>query len=87
MRILSFILIVLGIYMLIFAVHDQVSGCTTMPLVFGPTDAQHSYLFRKLVFQDKNPDLFHHFMLGHWICAFVVEIAGWILLLRTLDKV
>lgn len=80
MRILSYILIVLGIYLFASALYQEYHGRTFKPLALQlkatGMSANRGYLYSIPVLRDQNPELFHQFMLTHWIYAAVAEIVG-----------
>jgi hypothetical protein len=84
MRVLSSILIALGIYLLASAGYDEYRGSTTKPATFGGRHHYNTaYLYRLHVLRANNPELFHQFMVSHWVYASIIEVAGCILFLRT----
>jgi len=86
-RILSLILIVLGLYLLGSAWHAEYCGITTLPetLAHGARGGYSNsrYLYRRLVYRQYDPERFRQYMLTHWLYASVIEVAGWMLYLRT----
>jgi hypothetical protein len=84
MRVLPYILIVLGIYLLVRAGYQEFRGSTTRPMMYLPFSKRsllehrhnNAYLFSIRVFKINNPKLFREFMETHWIYAILVEIAG-----------
>ena len=80
MRALSVILIVLGIYLFASAIYQEYHGRTFKPwalqLKATGMGANRGYLYSIPVLRDQNPELFHHFMMTHWIYAAVVEVVG-----------
>jgi hypothetical protein len=90
MRVLSYILIGIGIYLLVSAGYDEFRGITTKPLPFRVQQYYHyGYLYSLPVSRGNhpkllnNPKLFREFMMTHWIYAFLVEAAGCILFVIT----
>ena len=87
MRALSFILIVLGLYLLGSVYYDEYRGSTFMPatLFGGKTGPRFSrqYLYSIPVRKEQNPELFRRFMVRHWIYAGIVEVAGCILYMKS----
>ena len=86
-RLLSLILIVLGLYLLASSWHDEYRGITTLPemLAHGARGGYSNsrYLYRRLVYRQYDPERFRQYMLTHWLYASVIEVAGWMLYLRT----
>jgi len=85
--ILSYILILLGIYLLAAAGYDEFQGITTKPVSLLPhkglqRGTGQAYLYRIHVHQDQDPQLFRQFMTGHWLWAVGLEGIGWILYIR-----
>jgi hypothetical protein len=86
LRILAFILITLGTYLLACDIHDEYRGLTTKPV--GPWGSRspgrynHSYLYSVPVSRENNPELFREFMMVHWAYAWVIAASGCILCLR-----
>jgi hypothetical protein len=83
--ILSYALILLGIYLLVAAGRDEFRGITTKPVT--PIGEHrrgmgHAYLYRIPVRREQNPQLFRQFMTGHWLWAVGIEGFGWILFIR-----
>jgi hypothetical protein len=80
MRAVSYILILLGLYLLATTGYDQFRGITHKP--FGPvgtaqgTNHNARYLTAIPVHQDQNATLFHQFIVVHWIYAALIEGAG-----------
>jgi hypothetical protein len=87
MRVLSFILIALGLYLLGSAYYDEYRGSTFKPAALrggraGPS-FNRGYLYSIPVSREQNPELFRRFMVKHWIYAVVVEAAGCILYMKS----
>lgn len=86
MRALSYILIALGFYLLASAFYDEYRGITTKPAIFPPKatsrNASRGYLFSIPVHREQNPELFHQFMVTHWIYAVTVEAGICLLYLK-----
>jgi hypothetical protein len=84
--IFSYVLIVLGIYLLAAAGYDEFRGITRRPILLTDFHRRgtmgHAYLHRVPVRRQQNPELFRQFMMGHWIWAVGIEGVGWILCLR-----
>jgi hypothetical protein len=81
--VLSYVLIVLGIYLLAAAGYDEYRGATTRPATFHRRGMlRTSYVNHILVHRIQNPDLFHKFMIVHWIWAVGIEGIGWVLYIR-----
>ena len=83
--ILSYILILLGLYLLLASGYDEFRGITTKPhTLIGESHrgTGHAYLYRIQVHREQNPQLFRRFMIGHWLWAVGIEGIGWILYLR-----
>ena len=90
MRIVPFILIVLGIYLLVAAGYDEYRGATTRPftLMGGHRHGMgQAYLYRFMIHREQNPGLFREFMIGHWIWAAGIEGVGWFLFLKNKGSV
>lgn len=93
MRILSCILIILGIYLLAHAGYDELRGVTRLPVIFqlARTPGTYSYYgsfdrgypYSIPVHREQNPERFTQFMAGHWICAVVIEFIGCVLYFRS----
>ena len=82
---LSYVLIVLGIYLLAAAGYDDYRGITKSPVLltdFHRRGMGHAYLYRIPVRREQNSELFRQFMTVHWIWAVGIEGVGWILYLR-----
>ncbi len=78
--IFSYVLILLGIYLLAIAGYDEWRGVTHKPYVLeGGRRYNQGYLYRIPVQREQNPELFRQFMTGHWIWAIGIEGVGWIL--------
>lgn len=80
--ILSYFLILLGIYLLAAAGYDEFRGITTKPVSLLGEHRHgmgHAYLYRIPVHREQDPELFRQYMTGHWIWAVGIEGAGWIL--------
>jgi hypothetical protein len=83
-RAFSYILMILGIYLLIDAGCQEFRGVTVRPLKYLPfsrraiLDHRHHgyYLFRVRVFKRNNPELFREFMDTHWLYAVLIEVWG-----------
>jgi hypothetical protein len=81
--IFSYILILLGIYLLVATSYDELRGITTKPLTPGHNRGLgHAYLYRIPVRREQNPELFRQFITGHWIWAVGIEGVGLILYIR-----
>jgi hypothetical protein len=81
--ILTYVLIVFGIYLLAAASYDEYRGATTKPVSFHRRGMlRGSYVNDILVRRTQNPELFGQFMLVHWIWAVGIEGVGWILYIR-----
>ena len=79
----SYILILLGIYLFLAAGYDEFRGVTHKPYAPIPRRRYNrAYLYRIPVHREQNPDLFHEFMMGHWIWAIGIEGVGWVLYVR-----
>jgi hypothetical protein len=81
--ILSYVLILLGAYLLATSVYDELRGVTHKP--FGPGTGRRwnqAYLYRIPVRREQNPELFRQFMTGHWLWAVGIEGVGWFLYIR-----
>jgi hypothetical protein len=91
MRMLAYILIVLGIYLFAGVLYQEYHGRTFKPLALQlkatGVSANRGYLYSIPVLRDQNPELFHQFMMTHWIYAAVVEVVGWVLYLRNKQNV
>jgi hypothetical protein len=88
MRALSYILVVLGIYLLASASYQEYHGRTFKPATLLPAkatsrSANRGYLYSISVLKSQNPELFHQFIVTHWIYAGVVEVAGCILFMKS----
>ena len=83
MRALSYILMVLGIFLLVNAGYEEFHGSTTKPVALMGRRYNTAYLYRIRVLRDNNPELFREFMSTHWIYASVIEGAGCFLYLKT----
>jgi hypothetical protein len=88
MRAVSYILMVLGIYLLASAAYQEIHGITTRPYKYLPfsRDAilesdyvDHSYQFSIQVLKKNNPQRFREFMEAHWLWASLIEAAGVVL--------
>jgi hypothetical protein len=82
MRALSYILIALGICLLASAGYDEFRGSTTKPLTLRGRRHNTAYLYRIRVSKENNPNLFHEFIVTHWIYAALIEGAGCMLYVR-----
>jgi hypothetical protein len=87
----SYVLIILGIYLLAHAGYQELRGDTIRPEVYLPftkraiLDTGHrnkAWQFRIHVLKKDNPELFREFMEAHWLWAIVIEAAGIVLLVR-----
>ncbi|MGD0816349.1 MAG: hypothetical protein ABSA83_22380 [Verrucomicrobiota bacterium] len=86
----SYILIVLGIYLLASAGCQEFRGDTVRPAMYLPFTRRaildrghnHAYQFRIHVLKKNNPELFREFMEAHWLWAVLIEAAGIVLLVR-----
>jgi hypothetical protein len=81
----SYVLILLGIYLLATAGYDEVRGITTKPATLIGAHGHgmgHAYLYRIPVRREQNPELYHQYMTGHWIWAVGIECVGWIVFFR-----
>lgn len=74
MRALAYMLIALGIWLLASACYDDYRGSTTKPAMLMGMRHNRAYLYSVLVPREQNPELFHEFMVTHWISAFLVEV-------------
>ena len=87
MRVLSFILIALGIYLLAAAFYQECQGRTFKPAMLPGKatgmGANRGYLYSIPVLKNQNPELFRKFMVTHWIYAAVVEAGGCLLCMKT----
>jgi hypothetical protein len=87
MRVLSYILIALGIYLLAAAFYQEYQGRTFKPAMLPGKatgmNANRGYLYSIPVLKHQNPELFRKFMVAHWIYAAVVEVGGCLLCLKT----
>lgn len=85
MRVLSFIAIALGIYLLASAGYDELRGVTRKPVTLLSLKRRFntSYLYSIPVQRQQNPELFRRFMLTHWIYAIVIEGVGCVLYLNS----
>ena len=83
MRALSYILIVLGIYLLVNAGYEEFHGSTTKPLTLMGRRHNSAYLYRTHVLRENNPELLRQFMTTHWIYASLIQGAGCFLFLKT----
>src|ERR1700722_6223963 len=84
MRTLSYILLALGIYLLGHALYDECSGVTHQPISFFYRRHTHSgYLYSIPVRRDNNPQLFHEFMVKHWVYGGLMAGLGLALYLTT----
>jgi hypothetical protein len=85
-RLPSFVLILLGVYLLAAAGYDEYRGVTTKPVSpltgFHRRGMGHAYLYRIPVHREQDPKLFREYMTGHWIWAVGIESVGWILYIR-----
>lgn len=83
MRLLAYILIALGIYLLASAAYDEFKGITWKPAMLAGKPygraANSGYLYKIAVHREQNPELFRQFMLTHWICALTIAVAGSVL--------
>lgn len=80
MRAVSYILILLGLYLLATTGYDEYRGITHKPLgpvgtARGTVENAH-YLAAIPVHRSQNAALFHQFIEVHWIYAALVEVAG-----------
>ena len=86
MRALSYILIALGIYLLASACYQEYHGRTFKPAMLQGKatgmGANRGYLYSIPVLREQNPELFHQFMVTHWIYAVAVEAGGCLLYLK-----
>jgi hypothetical protein len=83
MRAISYILILLGIYLLVTATYDEFRGITRKPATLMRRARYNpAYLYRIPVRQEQNPELFRQFMEIHWLYAAGFEGAGLVLWLR-----
>jgi hypothetical protein len=84
--IFSYVLILLGVYLLLAAGHDEYRGITTKPVSlltgFHRRGMGHAYLYRIPVHREEDPKLFREYMTGHWIWAVGIESVGWLLYIR-----
>jgi hypothetical protein len=88
MRLLSYILMLLGIYLLAVAAYQEIHGRTTRPAMFLPfteraiRERRHSfnnYIFSVPVLKRNNPQLFREFMTTHWVWAALILGGGVVL--------
>jgi hypothetical protein len=82
MRVLSYILIALGIYLLASGGYEEFRGSTTKPATLMGKRHDTAYLYSLSVLRTNNPELSHEFMVTHWIYASLVGFTGCILYLR-----
>lgn len=76
-RIVSCVLIVLGICLLACAAHDEARGRTHKPLqILRLRRFNSAYLYRIPVDRAQNPQLFRQFMTVHWIYAGLISGVG-----------
>ena len=81
--IFSYVLIVLGVYLLAAAGYDELRGVTHKPYALGSGRRYNQgYLYRIRVHREQDPDRFREFMIGHWMWAVGIEGVGWILYAR-----
>jgi hypothetical protein len=83
MRVLSYILIAFGIYLLASAGYDEFRGSTTKPATLMGKRHNTAYLYSLSVLKKNNPELFSEFMVTHLIYASLVEVAGCFLFLKS----
>jgi hypothetical protein len=91
MRVLSYILIAIGICLLARASYDECRGVTHCPVTFFRTTSMFTYsgpfnrwyLYSIPVHRDQNPSRFRQFMVIHWIYAVLIEGIGWVLYFRS----
>jgi len=82
MRVLSYILIALGICLLVAAGYDEYRGITGKPLALGIRHRHNSgHLYRLRVSKVQTPQLFRQFMTTHWLYATLIGGVGCILYL------
>jgi len=81
MRVLSYILLALGIFLLASAGYDEFRGVTHKPAdLLRRRHASYSgYLYRIPIVRDNSPGLFQAAIKTHWIYLAVVLVAGVIL--------
>ena len=83
MRLLSYLLVLAGIYSLAMTGYDAFRGVTGAPVLFGPSnypipvDVGH-------IQKKTNPDIFQGAMAYHWFDASLILVAGVVLFL--IDK-
>jgi hypothetical protein len=86
MRVLSYILILAGLCLFASAANDEYRGTTTKPAAWFGQGTGRSfnthYLYSIPVLRNQNPELFHQFMVTHWIYGGVVVCAGLFLCLK-----
>jgi uncharacterized membrane protein len=84
----SYVLIVLGIYLLAHAGYQEWRGDTIRPAMYLPFTKRailerghvnHGYQFHIHVLKKNNPELFREFMEAHWLWAVLIEVAGIVL--------
>jgi hypothetical protein len=80
--VLSYILILLGAYLIVASSYEEFRGVTHKPYSLGRRRLNQSYLYRIPVQREQNPKLFRQFMTGHWIWAVGIEGVGWLLYIR-----
>jgi hypothetical protein len=87
--IFSYILILLGIYLLGAAIYDEYRGITTKPVSlvsgvgFHRRGMGHAYLYRIHVRRERDAELFRQYMTGHWTWVIGIEVVGWIFYVKT----
>jgi hypothetical protein len=80
--IISYLLIVFGVYLMASSGYDEWRGITHKPYVLAGRRHHQAYLYRIAVDREQNPELFRQFMTLHWIWAVGIEGVGWVLFVR-----
>jgi hypothetical protein len=78
MRILSYILMAVGIFLLTSDGYDEIHGVTGVPVMFGSGSYPLTFDSEDIIKKD-NPETFHDAMVCHWAQASMIAIAGFIL--------
>ena len=78
MRILSYILMAVGIFLLASDGYDEFRGVTGVPVMFGSGSYPLTFDSGDIIKKD-NPEDFHDAMVCHWSQASMIVIAGFIL--------
>jgi hypothetical protein len=85
MRAMSYVLIILGIYLLASAGFEKIRGKTPRPFRYVPfsqrsllenDEVDPTYKFSAPVLKSKQPEMFRGFINAHWLYAFIIEFAG-----------